>query len=150
MRFTALKGELGFAAFFAAVGLYWFGRSLELPIWSGFAPDSGFLPLIYGVLLVGLSLAVIVMLLTSSTEEVEREPLTKSFFILAALVVCVSTVGIIGFLFPLFAMMLFMYAYVERLPLLRSIIVSAATTAVLALVFEHWLHIPLPLTPWEF
>jgi hypothetical protein len=44
---------------------------------------------------------------------------------------------------------MFLYAYVERLPLVRAIVVSAATTAILALVFEHWLSIPLPLTPWD-
>lgn len=149
MKISAIKGELAFAAFFAVIGLYWVGRSLEFPIWSGFAPDSGFLPLAYGLILTVLSLAVIGTLLTSPGEPVEREPLTKSLLILAALVVCVSTAEVLGFLLPLFGMLLFLYAYVERLPLMRSILVSAATTGVLALIFEHWLHIPLPLMPWE-
>jgi hypothetical protein len=148
MKFAALKGELAFAALFAALGLYWIGGSLELPIWSGFAPDSGFLPLVYGVLLTGLSIAVMVMLFVSPVEEVEREPLFKSLLILGGLVVSVSLLGVLGFVIPLFGMMLFYYAYVERLPLLRSIVVAAGTIAFLVLVFEHWLKIPLPLGPW--
>lgn len=150
MKLAALKGELAFAALFAATGLYWVGSSLGLPIWSGFAPDSGFLPLAYGILLTGLSAAVIASLFTSHAEQPEREPLAKSFLILGALIACVSTAGTLGFLIPIFLLMLFLYAYVERLPLLRSLIVAAATTGALALVFEHWLNIPLPLAPWEF
>ena len=150
MKIAALKGELLFAGFFAAVGLYWIGGSLGLPIWSGFAPDSGLLPLIYGVLLAGLSLAVIVTLLMGTGEAPEREPLAKSFLILGALVVSVGAISFVGFLIPLFGMMFFLYAFVERLPLLRSALVSGLATAAFALVFEHWLHIPLPLSPWGF
>lgn len=148
MRIAAIKGELAFAALFAALGLYWIGGSLELPFWSGFAPDSGFLPLIYGVLLTGLSIGIIVMLLTSPVEEVEREPLPKSLLILGGLAVSVGLLGPLGFVIPLFGMMFFYYAYVERLPLARSALVSAGTVAVLVLIFEHWLKIPLPLLPW--
>lgn len=149
MKLTALKGELGFAAFFAVIGLVWIGGSLELPFWTGFAPNSGFLPMVYGGLLVVLSAAVAASLLLNPVEDVEREPLTKSLMILAALVVSVGMLGVLGFLVPLFGLMLFLYAYVERLPLVRAIVVSAATTAILALIFEHWLSIPLPLTPWD-
>ncbi len=45
-------------------------------------------------------------------------------------------------------MMLFLYAYVEKLPLIRSAIVSAGTTAALAIIFEYLLEVPLPLGPW--
>lgn len=149
MKIAALRGELAFAALFAVVGLVWIGGSFELPFWAGFAPDSGFLPLIFGVLLLGLSAAVAVSLLAGSVDKAERrEPLTKSAQILGTLVVAVGSIGVLGFVLPLFGLMLFLYVYVERLPLLRSALVAAATTAALALVFEHWLDVPLPLGPW--
>jgi hypothetical protein len=147
MKLAALKGDLGIAALFAALGLVWLLDSLDLPLWAGFAPDSGFLPLIYGVLLFGLAVAV--SLLAGPSEVVEREPPAKPFLVLAALVVCVAAAPFIGFVLPLFALMMFLYGYVERLPLIRSFLASAGTTAVLVVVFEHWLKIPLPLSPWD-
>jgi putative tricarboxylic transport membrane protein len=149
MKLAALKGDLGIAALFAALGLVWLLDSLDLPLWAGFAPDSGFLPLIYGALLFGLAVAVAVSLLAGPSEVVEREPPAKPFLVLAALVVCVAAAPFIGFVLPLFALMMFLYAYVERLPLIRSFLASAGTTAVLVVVFEHWLKIPLPLSPWD-
>jgi hypothetical protein len=125
-------------------------RSFELPFFDGFAPDSGFLPLVYGVLLLGLSTAVIVTLFTSPPDTSEREPLGKSLQVLGGLLVGVASASWLGFAIPLFGMMLFMYAYVERLPIVRSVVVSAATTGVRVLNLEHWLHIPLPLSPWGF
>jgi hypothetical protein len=150
MKITALKGELAFAVLFAVVGLVWIVRSFELPFFDGFAPDSGFLPLVYGVLLLGLSTAVIVTLFTSPPDTSEREPLSKSLQVLGGLLVGVASASWLGFAIPLFGMMLFMYAYVERLPIVKSVLVSAATTGILVLIFEHWLHIPLPLSPWGF
>jgi len=151
MKTSALKsGDFLFAAMFAVLGLVWIVGSLDLPFWAGFAPDSGFLPLVYGVLLFGLSTAVAVIALTNPVETAEREPLTKSLQILVTLVVSVGAVSFLGFVVPLFGMMMFLYAYVERLPLVRAFLASAGTTAVLALIFEHWLDVPLPLTPWDF
>jgi hypothetical protein len=150
MKITALKGELAFAALFAVVGLVWIVRSFELPFFDGFAPDSGFLPLVYGVLLLGLSTAVIITLFISPPDVSGREPLKKSFLILGALLAGVASISWLGFALPLFGMMLFMYAYVERLPIIKSVLASAATTGILVLIFEHWLHIPLPLSPWGF
>jgi hypothetical protein len=150
MKLTALKGELAFAVLFAVVGLVWIVRSFELPFWAGFAPDSGFLPLVYGVLLLGLSAAVIVALFTSPPDTSGREPLKKSILILGTLAVGVASISWLGFALPLFGMMLFMYAYVERLPIVKSVIAAGVTTGVLVLIFEHWLKIPLPLSPWGF
>ena len=43
--------------------------------------------------------------------------------------------------------MLVLFAAVERLPLLRSLAVAAAVTAVLFLIFRTWLRVPLPVGP---
>ena len=151
MKLDAIKGELAFAALFAAVGLYWVAGSLDFAIWSGFAPDSGFLPLVFGLLLLALSAGVIVMLLTTPVDEtVEREPLAKSFKLLGELILTESSLGFIGFAIPLFLMMLFMFAYVEKLPLVRSTIVSAAISGIFLVVFAHWLQVPVPVFPWSY
>jgi putative tricarboxylic transport membrane protein len=151
MKTSAFKsGDFLFAAMFAVLGLVWIVGSLDLPFWAGFAPDSGFLPLVYGVLLFGLSTVIAIVALIDPVATSEREPLRKSMLLLVTLVVSVGAISFLGFVAPLFGMMMFMYAYVERLPLLRSFLASAGTTGVLALIFEHWLDVPLPLSPWGF
>ncbi len=150
MKLQAIKGELAFAAFFAAVGLVWIVKAMSYPIWTGFAPDSGFLPIVYGVLLLLLSAGVMAMLVLNPPSEVEREPLAKSFKLLGILILTVASLGFLGFAIPLFLMMFAMFAFVERLPVVRSAIISAAVTGFFLLVFQYWLKIPVPITPWSY
>ena len=58
MQNRVASGELVLAAFFVALGLMWVGAAIRMPLWEGFAPQSGFMPLWYGILLVGLTVAV--------------------------------------------------------------------------------------------
>lgn len=148
MKRSALTGELLFALMFAVLGLVWMVGSRDLPLWAGFAPDSGFLPLVFGTLLFVLSGCVALAVWRGPTDMSEREPIGKSWQILMALIVAVAALGVLGFVIPLFAMMLFLYAYVEKLPLIRSAVVSGVTTAALAFIFEYLLEVPLPLLPW--
>ena len=141
------SGDTAFALLFAAFGLYWAVHALDLPLWSGFAPDSGFLPLVFGGVLFALSAAVAVTTVIAPDAYDTREPLTKSLLVLLGLAAAAILCGFIGFALPLFGLLLYLYAWVERLPLLRSAIVSLVSTAALALVFEHWLNVPMPLWP---
>lgn len=149
MKRSALSGELLFALMFAALGLLWMVKSPDFPLWAGFAPDSGFLPLVFGTLLFVLAGLISLGVLRNPADMSEREPTAKSLQILLALIAAVAAFSFIGFVIPLFAMMLFLYAYVEKLPLLRSALVSGATTAALVFIFEYLLEVPLPLGPWE-
>jgi nitrate reductase gamma subunit len=138
------RGELALAFIFAALGGLWIERAARMPVWGdSFAPDSGFLPLIYGALLLGLALAAVVQLLAAkafSSAESVRKPLV----VLGALAAAVAALPLAGFLFSVFALLFFLYAAVERLPWLNSGLVSAAMTGVLYLVFKAWLGVPLP------
>lgn len=143
MRFRADKGELGLALFFAAVGGLWIFRAARMPWWEGFAPDSGFLPLIYGILLTALALAAAGQILTAS-EAGPTQPYRKPVLVLAILIATVSALPVAGFIISVFALLFLLYALVERLPWLAAALVSAATTGVLYLVFKVWLSVPLP------
>lgn len=114
-----------------------------MPLWQGFAPDSGFLPLIYGALLFFLAAAVLVQLLAAKQAR-PGEAIRKPLVILGALVATVAALPLAGFAVSVFALLLFLYAAVERLPLVTSGVVSGATTGVLYLVFKTWLGVPLP------
>ncbi|HEU0258772.1 MAG TPA: tripartite tricarboxylate transporter TctB family protein [Burkholderiales bacterium] len=143
MRPGVNKGELVLALVFAALAALWIAKGATMPLWQGFAPDSGFLPLLYGVLLFVLAGAVLVQLVAAKDAR-PGEAIRKPLVILGALVATVGALPIAGFAISVFALLLFLYAAVERLPMLPSAVVSGATTGVLYLIFKTWLGVPLP------
>lgn len=143
MRLRADKGELGLALFFAAVGGLWLVRATRMPLWEGFAPDSGFLPLVYGILLSVLALAAVGQILTAG-EAGPTQAFRKPLLVLAILAATVLALPVAGFLLSVFALLVLLYAVVERLPWLPAALVSAATAGTLYLVFKVWLGVPLP------
>jgi hypothetical protein len=68
----------------------------------------------------------------------------KPLAVLGALAAAVAALPFAGFAVSVFALLLFLYARVERLRILPSVVVSGATTAVLYLIFRTWLGVPLP------
>jgi|SRR5688572_4211380 len=134
-----VKGELVLALFFVVTGGLWIARAARMPMWEGFAPDSGFLPLIYGILLTGLALAALLQSGPAAPQE-----LRKPLLVLAALTAAVAALPFAGFAISVFLLLLFLYGFVERLPWLAATLVSAATTGALYVVFRTWLGVPLP------
>lgn len=139
-------GEIGLASIFALAGVVWIAGAASLPIWEGFAPDSGFLPMIYGVLLTGLSAAVVAALLFGDVAS-DPGPVGKPLLVLAAVAAGVVGLSTAGFSISIFLMLLFLYAGVEKRSLFPSLLASAGTTGVLFVVFKIWLGVPLPLGP---
>jgi hypothetical protein len=127
------------ALFFVVTGGLWIARAARMPMWEGFAPDSGFLPLIYGILLTGLALAALLQSGPAAPQE-----LRKPLLVLAALTAAVAALPFAGFAISVFLLLLFLYGFVERLPWLAATLVSAATTGALYIVFRTWLGVPLP------
>lgn len=144
----AAPGEVGLALVFAGLGIVWIVGALGLPFWEGFAPNSGFMPFIYGMLLLGLSVVIIAGLLLGTGVQEERPPVGKPLLLLAALTVAVIGVQTAGFALSIFLMLSFMFAVVERRGIVASLIVAVCTTAFLILIFNTWLGVPLPKGPW--
>jgi hypothetical protein len=117
-----------------------------MPLWEGFAPQSGFMPLWYGVVLVGLTLAVVVNLFRQGEGKAE-EPIGKPILVLAVFAAGILGLEPMGFGPAVFLMLLFMFAFIERLPIVSSALVAGATTAVLFLIFRTWLKVGLPVGP---
>jgi putative tricarboxylic transport membrane protein len=151
MRLKAAPGELVLGLAFVGVGAFWIVTALKLPMWEGFAPSSGFLPLIYGVLLIGLSVAAL-MLDAGSGDAPEdaagsdRRPLV----VIAALAAGIAGIEPAGFATSMFLTMLFLFRVAERLPLLLSLLTAGGSTLALTLIFRTWLGVPLPVGPWGF
>jgi hypothetical protein len=147
MRLGAVRGELGLALLFAALGGLWIAKAASMPLWEGFAPDSGFMPLWYGIILTALAGAILANLVLRKEPAGAEEPIGKPLIVLAALAAAIAGLGLVGFAPSIFLLLLVLFAVVERLPPGRSILVAAGTTAVLFLIFKTWLRVPLPVGP---
>ncbi len=147
MHSRPAPGEVALAIVFAAAGVVWIVGALGHPLWDGFAPSSGFMPLIYGILLTALSLAVIASLFFGDAAP-DGGPVGKPLLVLAAVAAAVIGVGVAGFGLAVFLMLLFLFAAIERLPIVRSLLVAGGTTAALIVIFKVWLGVPLPAGPW--
>ena len=99
------------------------------------------MPLWYGALLIALSGVIVLNLLKKQTQE---EPVGKPLVVLAAVAAAIVGLQLVGFALSVFLLLLALFVAVERLPLARSLLVAAGTTAVLYLVFKTWLGVPLP------
>jgi hypothetical protein len=105
------------------------------------------MPLLYGILLTGLSVAVALNVARERNAGAEREPIGKPVALILILAATVVGIDVIGFALAVFLSMTIVYAVVERLPLHRSVLVAATTSAGLTLVFRAWLGVPLPVGP---
>jgi putative tricarboxylic transport membrane protein len=149
MRGPLPWGDLLLAVAFAALGLVWILGAPVLGLWEGFAPGSGFLPLVYGIALIVLAVAAGIEAVALRAPQ-STEPLGKPLLIAIALTVAVIGIGIAGFGPSMFVLLLFLYAVVERLPPLRSTLAAAGCTGGLLLLFGRWLDVPLPAGPLGF
>lgn len=139
------QGEVILALLFAALGVLWMVTSFGMPFWQGFAPQSGFVPFWYGVILTALAAACLVNALRRTEDE--KPPIGKPLVVLGALAAGILGLELIGFGPAIFLLLLVLFAAVERLPLLRSALVAAVATAVLIVLFRVWLGVQLPIGP---
>ena len=146
MNLRAAPGELLLALFFALLGGLWIAAAARMPLWQGFIPQSGFIPLWYGITLFGLAAAILARLYLEKKPR-QEEPVGKPLVVLAALAASIVGLGLIGFAPAVFLLLLVLFAAAERLPMVRSLVVAAAVTAVLFLIFRTWLKVPLPVGP---
>jgi hypothetical protein len=147
MQHRVAIGELVLAAFFVALGLLWVSAAIRMPLWEGFAPQSGFMPLWYGIVLIGLTIAVVVNLFRQKENAKAEEPIGKPLLVLAVFAAAIAGLEPMGFGPAVFLMLLFMFALIERLPIIHSVLAAAGTTAVLFLIFRTWLNVGLPIGP---
>jgi len=140
-------GELALALFFALLGGLWILAALRMPLWQGFVPQSGFMPLWYGVTLAGLAAAILARIFLEKEEKQAEEPVGKALVVIAVIAATIVGLSLMGFAPSIFLMLLVLFSAVERLPVVRSVAVAAVITALLFLVFRTWLGVPLPVGP---
>ncbi len=151
MKLSGLGGELALSLVFVGTGVFWIVVAAGKPLWEGFAPATGFLPLVYGGLLVVLAVAATAVdVLTVRDGDEPKTPAGRPLMILLALAAGVSGIETAGFFASMFLAMLFLFRVAERRPIVASLATSAGSALLLTLVFRTWLGVPLPAGPWGF
>lgn len=143
-----VNGDTAIAALLLTGGLYWMSASVPLGFWLGFAPGTGFMPFVYGALLVLLSGIVLAGRLMSAERlaavtESPRKPLT----IILTVALAIFGIETVGFVPAIIVTLLALFIVVERLPVVQSFGVAVATAAGLHFLFRVWLGVPLPQGP---
>jgi putative tricarboxylic transport membrane protein len=146
----AKGGEIALCLFFVATGAFWIAVAAGMPLWDGFAPATGLLPLVFGALLVVLAIAATLVDVVASPETPDRAPAGRALMILLAVAAGAAGIETAGFFASMFLSMLFLFRVAEKRPLLPSLLASAGTALFLTLVFRTWLGVPLPAGPWGF
>ena len=148
-------GERLLGAAFGALGVFWIFESLELTYMGEFAPGSGFLPLWLGI---ALSVLAALYLFRTRGQTSEIEPESESGYrfrsrtvpITLGLFACVASIGWLGFGVAIFAYLIFLIRFVEHYSWRMATAIGLGTATGLHLVFQTWLHVPLPEGPWGF
>ena len=133
-------GEVVLALFFAVLGLLWVAAALRMPLWEGFVPQSGFMPLWFGAILAALAGAILLF----KREKKAEEPVGKPLVVIALIAAAIVAIDLLGYVAAVFLLLFVLLRVVERLPLGRSALVAGATTAVLYFLFKTWLGVKLP------
>ncbi|PYI50859.1 tripartite tricarboxylate transporter TctB family protein [Paenibacillus flagellatus] len=156
MTKTVRRARLLTALLFLASGLITIGQSYELPFGSLRQLKPGFFPIVFGGLLTGLSVLMLIGLLgsrphhTGPAEEREAdEPVhwrgLLSFSGIFALFLAVSYM--LGFVIAMFAA-LAASGFVLGLRGWRLAVLAVATTSAIWLIFDVWLGVTLPPGIW--
>lgn len=151
MTLRGKAGDLAIAGLFAIAGAFWMREAAKLPLWDplGFAPGSGFLPLLFGALLVAFALAAGFVALREAAPKAPGG-LGRPALVTLALAGGAAGIETAGFFASMFAMMAFLFLVAERLRPLPSVLTAAGAALALTGIFRVWLGVPLPAGPWGF
>lgn len=134
-------------AILAVIGAWCLWRGVGLGFRQGALPGAGFMPVIYGILLLVCAVPLTVSEFRSTNP---RERFGKPLLLAGVLLVTIAGFTLIGGVASLFLMMLGLFVLVERLPPLRSVMVAGAGAVLFWAIFVRGLSVALPTGPWGF
>lgn len=127
-----------------AGGIAWQCR--RLPLGSFAEPGPAAWPLLLGILLAILSIAIFANGgNTALLRSIRWDERRHAACILGAAVFAALALETLGFRLTVLLMLLFLIGVAERRPLLPTILVSAGLSFGTHFAFSHWLKVPLPV-----
>jgi putative tricarboxylic transport membrane protein len=159
MTFRWKDANLLAGAGLACLSLYILYAASRWTLFSAEGPGPGFFPIVYGLLMLGLSLVLVYQRLTTPVERPllrERTDTDRTGFVAAlltwtAIVASIPLMWLLGFTVGFGLAVLFMVKVVFGRSWPTSLITAAAISVGLYLVFPVMLSAPLPIGQfWSF
>ena len=150
-----LSKDLIGSLFWTACGGAILLASLRLPLGGPQNPGPGFLPLLVGVLMLALSVALLVRS-ARSREEKKTGPAAASsrrFKLVAttgALFLFAFAFPHLGFLITTIPLMIFLPRVIGELSWKVSLAIGFLTSLAMYALFKVWLKVQFPVGPWGF
>jgi putative tricarboxylic transport membrane protein len=132
----------------AALGLY---IVLEARNWTYSGPEGpgpGFFPIWYGILMIGLSIALVGSRLLTTREEAgatDWQAMGRALSTWLAFAAAVALLKPLGFLVSFALLTFFIVAVVFRRPLVTAVVTALAVALGFQLTFPWALGVPLPV-----
>ena len=140
------NGDVISSAVLAALGVYIVMGARDWSYLGDDGPGPAFFPIWYGIIMLGLSLALIAMTIANKpkAETPDRQGIGRALITWAAFAICAVLMGWLGFLIAFALLTFFMIAFVFRQPPLKAGIVAVCAALGFYLVFPFALSVPLP------
>lgn len=149
-KYNLRNGDVISGALLVALGLYIVTQASAWNYYSPDGPGPGFFPTWYGLLMIGLALALIITAaMKPKPQEVRHDWIdTKRALITwLAFAACIATMGVLGFRVSFALFTFFLVAFVFQRPLAAAALTAVGATAAFYIVFPILLSVQLP-TGW--
>lgn len=147
-KYNLRNGDVVSGAILAALGLY---IVTQARFWSYYNPDGpgpGFFPTWYGLLMIGLALALIIS--TALKPRPQESPKDwggskRALITWLAFAACIATMGVLGFRLSFALFTFFLVAFVFQRTLVAAALTTVGATAAFYFVFPILLGVQLPI-----
>ena len=140
------NGDVISSVVLAALGVYIVMEARHWNYAGEDGPGPAFFPIWYGIIMLGLSLALIAMTIVSrpKAETPDWPGIRRALITWAAFAICAVLMGWLGFMLAFAILTFFMVAFVFRQPVLQAGIIAVCTALGFYLVFPLALSVALP------
>lgn len=147
-KYNLRNGDVVSGALLAALGLYIVTQASAWNYYSPDGPGPGFFPTWYGLLMIGLALALIVTTALKPPPEKTKRDLAgsgRALIAWLAFAACIATMGVLGFRVSFALFTFFLVAYTFQRPLAAAALTAAGATTAFYIVFPVLLSVQLPV-----
>jgi putative tricarboxylic transport membrane protein len=147
-KYNLRNGDVVSGAFLAALGLYIVAQAYSWNYYNPDGPGPGFFPTWYGLLMIGLALALIIS--TARKPKPQESPKDwdgskRALITWFAFAACIATMGVLGFRLSFALFTFFLVVFVFQRTLVAAVLTSVGATAAFYIVFPVLLGVQLPI-----
>jgi putative tricarboxylic transport membrane protein len=147
-KYNLRNGDVISGAILVALGFYIVAQARFWNYYNPDGPGPGFFPTWYGLLMIGLALALIISTALKPRPQEARKDLggmKRALITWLAFAACIATMGILGFRLSFALFTFFLVAFVFQRTLLAAGLTAVGATAAFYVVFPVLLSVQLPI-----